>query len=565
MFLPLRSATFLMVSLSLFTIVPIGLMMYGPAKSTAFSRAGLGGYVAMTMSTLPCCRNTSRLPLLTSTNSMFLSLPVRSFAMPLAISMSMPSSSPVTGFFSPNSGKSYLTPTMSLPRFWILPIAVSAGQALGAAATAHSVIPNANAAATASAATIRDCFADLIFTLLVWVLDRAARACLRGPPLGGLLSTHGREKAARAFGARRVEEGVGARHLDDRSVRHEDDTIGTRSGERHFVRDDDHRGPLLGQLLHGGKDLTGRLGIERGSRFVEENDLGVHREGSRDGRALTLAAGQLCRHRVRLRTDADHVEQPVSIGLGGRLILPTNPAGRKRHVVDDRLVREQVEGLEDHPELRAGPVQLASLGRLGLAVDEDRSLVDRLQPVDHPAQRRLARARRSDDHGHCAAIDGQVDVLQRRRLAEEFPHAAKLDDRVLARRTGALCGRCVVRRGGRRGHRAGRRAHRERGNRPSGSAMRRRGYPSMARHRLCHAANVAPQAGCDCASNGASARRVRPFTVPASRGGRGGSAGKGSRDERAAPRGVSVRKLFGCATCRAAGVLPRPTSRHRSI
>ena len=84
----------------------------------------------------------------------------------------------------------------------------------------------------------------------------------------------------------------------------------------------------------------------------------------------------------------------------------------------DGLVREQVERLEDHADVGAQPGQRLALRGQRLAVEGDRAGVDRLQPVDRPAQRRLARPGRADDHDDLAAVDRQVDVLQDVQLAE---------------------------------------------------------------------------------------------------------------------------------------------------
>src|SRR5215208_3198009 len=59
-------------------------------------------------------------------------------------------------------------------------------------------------------------------------------------------------------------------------------------------------------------------------------------------------------------------------------------------VLQDRLVREEVEALEHHADVAAQAGELlALLGHL-LAVDGDLALLDRLQAVDRAAQRRLA-------------------------------------------------------------------------------------------------------------------------------------------------------------------------------
>ena len=74
---------------------------------------------------------------------------------------------------------------------------------------------------------------------------------------------------------------------------------------------------------------------------------------------------------------ADPVEQLERPLLGlGRLLL-AHLDGPQGDVLEDRLVAEQVEALEDHPDLGAQPGQLLALRRERLAVQEDLALVDR--------------------------------------------------------------------------------------------------------------------------------------------------------------------------------------------
>ena len=75
-------------------------------------------------------------------------------------------------------------------------------------------------------------------------------------------------------------------------------------------------------------------------------------------------------------------------------------------------MREQVELLEDHPDLRPQPVERLPCPADGLPVEAHLAFVDRLQPVDAAQHRRLARARRSGDDHDLTAVDRQVDPVQ---------------------------------------------------------------------------------------------------------------------------------------------------------
>src|SRR5690606_42153534 len=63
--------------------------------------------------------------------------------------------------------------------------------------------------------------------------------------------------------------------------------------EPHLVRDHDHRRAGVGQIAHHLQNVVADLGVQRRGRFIEQHDLRVLGERSRDGDALLLAAGTL--------------------------------------------------------------------------------------------------------------------------------------------------------------------------------------------------------------------------------------------------------------------------------
>src|ERR671910_133519 len=87
-------------------------------------------------------------------------------------------------------------------------------------------------------------------------------------------------------------------------------------------------------------------------------------------------------------------------------------------VVEHALVGEQVELLEDHADVGAEPGQGPALVGQRPALQADDAVVDRLQPVDRPAQGRLARPRGPDHDHHLARVDLEVDVLEHVQVAE---------------------------------------------------------------------------------------------------------------------------------------------------
>ena len=85
-------------------------------------------------------------------------------------------------------------------------------------------------------------------------------------------------------------------------------------------------------------------------------------------------------------------------------------------VLRHRHVRIERVGLEHHGDVALRRVQLVD----ARAVDADLALGDRLQPGDHVEQRRLAAARRADQHEEAALLDVEVDALEHLGVPKRF-------------------------------------------------------------------------------------------------------------------------------------------------
>ena len=95
-----------------------------------------------------------------------------------------------------------------------------------------------------------------------------------------------------------------------------------------------------------------------------------------------------------------------------------------------RLANEQIQSLATQDVFGRVARQLLAFGRQRLAVDGDRAGVDRLQPVDRPAQRALAGPGRADDDDDLAAVHREVDLLEDVQRAEVLVDAREDDERV---------------------------------------------------------------------------------------------------------------------------------------
>jgi hypothetical protein len=93
-------------------------------------------------------------------------------------------------------------------------------------------------------------------------------------------------------------------------------------------------------------------------------------------------------------------------------------------------VGEQVEALEHHADVGPQPGERLALLRQRLPVEQDLALVDRLEPVDGAAQRRLAGSRRPDHDDHLARGHVEVDVLEDVQVAVVLLHAGQSHERL---------------------------------------------------------------------------------------------------------------------------------------
>ena len=154
--------------------------------------------------------------------------------------------------------------------------------------------------------------------------------------------------------------------------------------------------------------LLAQLEVEGAERLVEQQDLRVVDDRAREGDALTLAAGELCRLPGAETAEAHHLERFRCSAA----TLPLPDLLHHEPVLDvllDRHVREERVVLEDgvhRPVVRRQPGHV-------LAGELDRALVRRLEAGDHPQGRRLARPRGPEHREELPRRDVEVDRIHR--------------------------------------------------------------------------------------------------------------------------------------------------------
>ena len=121
---------------------------------------------------------------------------------------------------------------------------------------------------------------------------------------------HPRAEQTRPQGRRSVD-GHQARAKDRHTIGHTLDFV-------EVVRRDEHRAPLVAQTQHELADLTRALGIEAGCRLVEQDDVRVVQQRTRERHALLQPLRQLGGGVARAVADVKRVQRFVDRPLRGR-------------------------------------------------------------------------------------------------------------------------------------------------------------------------------------------------------------------------------------------------------
>ena len=193
-----------------------------------------------------------------------------------------------------------------------------------------------------------------------------------------------------------------------------------------------HGHAFVSQLHHDVKHFVDHFRIKCGRRLIEQHDLRLHGKRSGDGDTLLLTAGKLRWHLGSLRSHSHSGEQVHGEILGRLLIHVAHLDRRKRHILKNCLVGEQVERLEHHANLGAQAGELLAFLRQRLAVDANVAGIDGFQTVDGAAHRGLAGTGWTDDDQHLALLDGEVDVLEHMQVTVVLFNVGQFDQRAVA-------------------------------------------------------------------------------------------------------------------------------------
>src|SRR6266545_1661818 len=217
--------------------------------------------------------------------------------------------------------------------------------------------------------------------------------------------------------------------VGDAPVAQEDDPAGERERQLRALLGDNDRTALCARVL---EQRLGRIAVELGRRFVEEQQLWLERERRRKADSLQLAAGQLGDRSLGEMLGADHRERRE----------------RARH--DLRRRRPEVLQPERHLGQRAGQHDLVLRlleERRDRARELGRSRRPRVAPADddptceaaavkvrhetreRAQQRRLARPGRAEQRDELAALDRKRDAVDCRQPGARIRERHVLDAR----------------------------------------------------------------------------------------------------------------------------------------
>ena len=184
----------------------------------------------------------------------------------------------------------------------------------------------------------------------------------------------------------------------------EDDLVGERGRVAEIVRHHHHR---LAALLVDAPQIRLQLGaddrIERAERLVEQQRLGIEHERAHQAHALALPARQLASDNAPSSDGGSRTSSP-SVGDARVDLRARSPARRQRHVLDGGQVRKEPALLNDVAD--ASPRRAAERP----TVEEHLAGVGHDEPHEQAQQRRLAAARRAEQHRRPPAPKLEVDL-----------------------------------------------------------------------------------------------------------------------------------------------------------
>ena len=96
-----------------------------------------------------------------------------------------------------------------------------------------------------------------------------------------------------AFLVRVFDHLVGRAFLDHHAAIHKQDAVCHIARKRHFVRDNDHGGFLVGQIAQNAQNFAGQLRVKGAGWFIKAKDIRFQRQGAGNSNSVWLLLGLL--------------------------------------------------------------------------------------------------------------------------------------------------------------------------------------------------------------------------------------------------------------------------------
>ena len=208
------------------------------------------------------------------------------------------------------------------------------------------------------------------------------------------------------------------------------------------MRNDNHGHVLCRELLDDLEHFGRKLGIERARRLVEEHDLRIHAQSTRNADALLLTAGKLAGNLVLVALEAHFGNQFARLTLHFLLVALLHADGRIHDVFEHGVMGKQVVVLKHQAEFHLRATQDVGLGVFRLPITprtshrhivvEQIARIKRFEQRSAAQQRGFAAARRTDHRNNLARHDIERNILEHFVLSEALLDVRQAHYRVLS-------------------------------------------------------------------------------------------------------------------------------------
>jgi hypothetical protein len=203
----------------------------------------------------------------------------------------------------------------------------------------------------------------------------------------------------------------------------DDDAVGDLHGFLLIVRDED--GGDVEFVMEGDKPFAEFLpdfGVDGAERLVEEQHTGFGGEGTGDGDALALAAGELVRVAVIETFEAEEMEEFSDAGFDVAS-FPFFDFQTERDVSGHAHVLEEGVVLEHETDIALLDGEIVD----ATAADVKIAFAGHLESGDHAEHGGFAAAARAEQRDELAVGDGKTNVMDGGDVAESFADVFEFD------------------------------------------------------------------------------------------------------------------------------------------